>query len=495
MSRLLGSLASAKEHKKYVCDYCLNYFGSTGSQDLLDSHAEYCSKHDAVNTILPEPGKNILRFKIIQNRVECPVKIYADFESFLIPIDKTSGNTKLYQQHVPSAFCMYVVSRVPGFSVDPVIYVKQGDEDVDKVFVEKLEDLTKSIYERFKVSVPMVFDEEARRLHESQNECYACNTPFNGDKVRDHCHYTGKYRGALHSKCNLKLRRSRTIPVLFHNRGGYDRNLFVKRLADTPGNVNCISRKEDKYITFNKSVLVDTVVRKDKKVKIYSTLKFVDTMNFMQTSLEKLVGNLDRSKFEHTGKYFDDEKLDLMLRKGVYSYEYMTEVEKLFETKLPPKKDFGSWLGSGAVDSGDMRPSDIKDKDYQHVLKVFKTFRCKNLGDYTALYCKSDVLLLADVFESFIDVCLGKYELDPSHYITAPALVWDAMLKITGVNLELLMNADMHLFFEKGIGGGNHDNQQVLEGQQQVYGGLRSQRTQQIRRVIRRQQPLRVGDE
>ena len=407
MSALVGSQTSAKKNKKYVCDYCLNHFGS---QDLLDSHTEYCSKHNAVNTIFPEPGKNILKFKNIQNQVECPIKIYADFESFLTPIDKMSGKTKLYQQHVPSAFCMYVVSRVEGFSMDPITYVRQGDEHVDKVFVDKLEDLTKNIYERFKVSVPMVFDETARELHESQDECYACKTPFNGDKVRDHCHYTGKYRGALHSKCNLRLRRSRTIPVFFHNLTGYDCHLFVKRLADSPGDVNCIPRNEEKYVTFNKSVLVDTVVREDKEVKIYSTLKFVDTMNFMQTSLEKLVKNLDASQFKHTGKYFQGEKLDLMLRKGVYPYEHMTDTSKFRETKLPLKKAFKSYLGSGTVE-GEIQPSEISDQDYQQAQVVFKTFGCKNLADCTELYCKSDVLLLADVFESFIDVCLEKYKL------------------------------------------------------------------------------------
>ena len=84
-SALISSQVSGKKSKKYVCDYCLNYFGS---QVFLDEHTEYCSKHDAVTTILPEPGKNTLKFKNIQNCVECPIKIYADFESFLKPINK-----------------------------------------------------------------------------------------------------------------------------------------------------------------------------------------------------------------------------------------------------------------------------------------------------------------------------------------------------------------------------------------------------------------------
>ena len=237
MSRLLSSQVSKKERKKYVCDYCLNSFGR---EDLLTKHTEYCSKHDAVNTVLPKPGDNILKFKNTQNQVMCPIKIIADFESFLETTDITHGKTKLFQKHIPSAFCFYVVSCVKGFSMDPVTYLKQGDEDVSEVFTRKLENVTKEIYERFKVSVPMIFNDAARRLHNTQNECYACRKPFVNDKVRDHCHYTGQYRVDRHSKCNLRLKRNRTIPVFFHNLTGYDSHFFVKRLADTKGSVDCI---------------------------------------------------------------------------------------------------------------------------------------------------------------------------------------------------------------------------------------------------------------
>ena len=149
-------------------------------------------------------------------------------------------------------------------------------------------------------------------------------------------------------------------------------------------------------------------------------LKFVDTMKFMQTSLEKLVNNLveDKSKLKHMSKYFHDESLDLMLRKGVYPYEYMTDISKFMEKSLPSKEAFNSRLDVGAVSNCDeMLPSEISDEDYKHAYTVFNPLNCKNLGDYTELYCKSDVLLLADVFENFINVCLEKYKLDPSHYI------------------------------------------------------------------------------
>ena len=232
-----------------------------------------------------------------------------------------------------------------------------------RVFVEKLEEVTKKIYETFKKPKLIIFDEAAKRLHESQNKCYACGEKFKDDdinmrKVRDHCHYTGKYRGALHNKCNLRLKRTRTITVFFHNLTGYDCHLFVKRLADSQGDVSCITRNEEKYVAFNKRVLVDTIVTDDEKeVNVYSCLRFVDTMNFMRISLEKLVGNLDKPSFEHTGKYFRGEELDLMLRKGVYPYEYMTGVQRLREQSLPPKEEFAFLLGTGVPGSPTRTPS------------------------------------------------------------------------------------------------------------------------------------------
>ena len=94
----------------------------------------------------------------------------------------------------------------------------------------------------------MIYDEDARKLHECLTVCYACGDKLGRNKVRDHCDYTGKYRGSLHSECNL--RRTRTIPVLLHILSGYDSHMFVKRLADTEGEVDCILENEEKHITF-----------------------------------------------------------------------------------------------------------------------------------------------------------------------------------------------------------------------------------------------------
>ena len=134
----------------------------------------------------------------------------------------------------------------------------------------------------------------------------------------------------------------------------------------------------------------------------------------------------------------------MLLRKGVYPYEYMDSWERFDETSLPDKEAFYSELNL----------EDITDKDYEHAQKVWKVFGIKNLGEYHDLYVQSDTLLLADVFENFRNKCLEIYELDPIYFVSAPGLAWQACLKKTGVKLELITDYDMILMIEKGIRGG-----------------------------------------
>ena len=140
----------------------------------------------------------------------------------------------------------------------------------------------------------------------------------------------------------------------------------------------------------------------------------------------------------------DLNKFILLLRKGVYPYEYIDSWKRFDETSLPDKETFYSNLNM----------EDITDVDYRHGKKVFKEFKLKHLGDYHDLYVQSDTLLLVDVFENFRNTCIKVYELDPAHFLSAPGLAWQTCLKRTGVELELLTDNDMLLMVEKGIRGG-----------------------------------------
>ena len=134
----------------------------------------------------------------------------------------------------------------------------------------------------------------------------------------------------------------------------------------------------------------------------------------------------------------------MLLRKGVYPYEYMDSWERFYETSLLDTKAFYSELNL----------VDITDEDYTHAQRVCKEFKLNNLGDYHELCVQSDMLLPADIFENSRNKCIEIYEVDPVHFLSAPGLAGQACLKKTGVKLELLTDIDMLRMVEKGIRGG-----------------------------------------
>ena len=208
--------------------------------------------------------------------------------------------------------------------------------------------------------------------------------------------------------------------------------------------MDCIPSTDEKYISFSKTIKVGEY--KDYTgiiCNINFEIRFLDSFKFLQTSLANLVSNLQPVDFINT-KHAFKSKTSLLTRKGVYPYDYVTSLDKLSEKQLPPKEEFYSKLND----------ENISEDDYLHAIRVWDTFECKTLRDYHDLYLKSDVLLLADVFENFRKTCLNHYKLDPAHYYTSPGLAWDACLKETGQQLQLLHDYDMLMMFEKGIRGG-----------------------------------------
>ncbi len=207
------------------------------------------------------------------------------------------------------------------------------------------------------------------------------------------------------------------------------------------GKINCIPNNEEKYISFTKEFVIDSFTNKDGEEKeVKHELRFIDSFKYMASSLDKLVGNLQKDQFVNLESEYEGEQLSLLTRKGVYPYDYVDGLERLDEVLLPPKEEFYSKLSD----------DDISDEDYVQAQNVWKEFKCKTMRDYHNLYLTSDVLLLADVFETFRDVCLTNYNLDPAWYYTAPGLACDAALKYTDVELELLSDSDMLLMIEKG---------------------------------------------
>ena len=441
-SRLTSSQTTRHNGAIYVCERCMNHFPEEKS---LKAHEEYCNTNECVKTNMPEKGSTVF-FKELWKSERMPFIIYADTESLLKPIqscelDPEKKYTQKYQKHEPISFSYYIKCFDDNvFSQEPRIYT--GKVAMQK-FVEWLEEDVKNIANI--PNVDMIFGKkEAKRFNE-ETICWICGGELGCDKVRDHCHYTGKYRGAAYGKCNLKYRKPNFTPVVFHNLTGYEAHLFIENLGYNLGNINCIANNEEKYTSFTKTITVGTY--KNKKGKIVNknrNIRFIDSFKFMSSSLDTLVNNLPETAFNNIKRYYTGDELNLIKRKGVYPYEYMDSIERFKENKLPPKESFYSSLND----------KNISDEDYAHAKNVWDVFEMEYLEDYHNLYNKTDVLLLADMFENFRDICMRNYKLDPAHYLTAPGLSWDACLKMTGVKLELLTDVDMLLMVERGIRGG-----------------------------------------
>ncbi|CAH1104394.1 unnamed protein product [Psylliodes chrysocephalus] len=453
LSRLVRSQKTTHETKLHFCDGCLQSFNTT---EKLSSHQENDCTH--VYTKLPSTDlkinkcgeqlpENILKFVNIEKKLPVPFVIYADFESLLMPLqgaepyDGKSFTTRV-AEYVPYSFAFYVKCNYDDRLSQLVTY--EG-EDAAQIFVQKLDTVVHDLYNHHLKHVkPMLpLTKEEKKIHENATLCYLCQKSFNlsNRKVRDHYHLTGQYRGPAHNSCNINYKISNTIPVFFHNLSNYDYHLFIKELSTKGERVSVIAQTKEKYISFSKAILVEKAENKH----VYMSLRFVDSFRFLAKSLDNLSTTLDSSQCVEVKKHFPDiNQFELMRRKGVFPYSHIDTIEKLKENQLPSKDKFYNTLTS----------EHISDEDFERAQEVWDIFKCQSLSDYAMLYLKSDVLLLADVFENFRKVCLKEYHLDPCQYVTAPSLSWDAMLYKTKIQLELLTDIDMVNFFKKGIRGG-----------------------------------------
>ena len=318
LSRLLCPQAPKNNGKHYFCFRCLNPFWC---EEALNRHQEYCGEHESVKIELPKKG-TMLEFKNYHRREKVPFIVYADFESYIKPIQSCNPNpkssyTKEYQKHEPSSFCYYI-KCFDDEVFEPKIVSYTG-EDAAQKFVKMLEDI------KIISNIPqkkIIFNTQEQKQYEKGTVCWICNGKFDDDKnykVRDHCHFTCRYRGAAHNTSNLKYKKPNFTPVVFHNLSGYDSHLFIKNLGFSEGNINCIPDNEEKYISFTKNIQVGSFSNKKGETKpFHHKIRFIDSLKFMAASLDSLVDNLPKDNFNNVNRYYIDDQLDLLTRKGVY---------------------------------------------------------------------------------------------------------------------------------------------------------------------------------
>ena len=335
-------------------------------------------------------------------------------------------------EHQPCSYSYFIVSRVPGVEFQPKLYV---GTDAAEHFLSSLQnDLYTEIMPLIKRDVDIIWDQDARRRYENATDCYICKKPLNREQntiCADHCHFTGRFRGAVHQSCNLRYKVDKErykLPVLFHNLRGYDSHLIMQAVRKRHGHINVIPHNYERYLSFSVGLL-----------------KFLDSFQFLPASLDSLAQQMNVNDFKYMTRFEPDEtKRALMLRKGIYPYDYMTSMDKFDETQLPPQSAFYNRLTD----------EPLSDEDYELAQRIWTEFGCRTLRDYHDLYLKSDIFLATDIVENFRDKSHELYGLEPLHYYSLPGLSWDAALKHSEVELELITDIDMYLMIEKGIRGG-----------------------------------------
>ena len=314
----------------------------------------------------------------------------------------------------------------------------------------------------------------------TEKEKAKCSRCINNNnvKVRDHSHTSGEFVGAAHSLCNLQYRikaENWKLPVFMHNFSGYDSHMIINALKSKHGHIRIIPTNLQKYM----SIQVGRVM-------------FLDSMQFAGKSLAELAKTLSEDDFIETKKLFGipaqqrpptiphahpadedfsiredgtsnstvplteygecqwcdinrkEERIQQLFQKGIFPYDYFNSIDRMTETSLPDRDAFYNRLSD----------EELHWRDERHANRVWELQNCQALRDYHDFYLKTDVVILADVFEKFRTTCFEAYGLDAAHYYSAPGLAFDAALKISGVSLELLDNATMYDFFESSIRGG-----------------------------------------
>lgn len=267
-----------------------------------------------------------------------------------------------------------------------------------------------------------------KQKFESTDRCEHCNSPFKNsqDKCFDHDHHLGvvNLRKVLCKKCNFLFRKTNSIPVYFHNFSGYDSHLICTKLGYDEEDIYLIPSTSEKYVSISK------------KINATIGLRFLDTFKFLGASLDELVGNLPKEKIHDLREKISGYNIDKLTRKQVFCYDYLSSYDRLEEESLPTKADFFSILHN----------QEISDEDYQFAQSIWNDFHITTLKEYSSFYLKTDVILQADLFENFRSLCYSIYKLEVSWYVSIPRFSFDAMLRFSGIQLQLLQDYDMLLF-------------------------------------------------
>ena len=442
-----------KTYKNKICYenafFCLNCFNKFTTETSLHKHQEICLINKAIKEIVEE-GK--IEFSNHHFQHQQDYIGFLDFECVLTPNSQRCSDCnslrckcdKSYSQIIthqePIAFSFVVLNNKNTIIHE---YTFAGENASDVLVTHLLECHELWLQTLLKTNIPIQMTHSNTVDYEEAQKCYMCKHSFSENdsiKCRDHDHYTGQYLGAACQMCNLLRQQLKELPIFLHNGSKYDFHFIIKALNKKKhiGPIKVLPYNSEHFRTIS-----------------FKGFRFLDSLAFLQASLAQLSSDLANTSHEYkilkqthlvkTNNQLDLEKFKSVLQKSFFPYEFCTSLKQMEETtKLPSKKHFYSQLQEKSISS----------EDHKFAEKVWKMFKCKNLIDYTKIYCKIDTILLAEIFQKFRFDMINFSGLDPSHYMSLPAFSFDSMLKFTNCKLDKLHDIDMVHFLESSIRGG-----------------------------------------
>ena len=423
---------SKKAHTNFTCERCTQSFNA---EHTYKTHYEWCSRGKAQIEVMPRVRDYM--YSELGHELSPLRVVYADAECFIEPETKT---------HQPAAFGVYDMWHAE--YADRCSYRAWDGEGCVEGFLRELELMAKDQFQQDNLSRrSMIITPQQQIDFNSSTTCPKCKTQFTdrNRKVRNHDHITGQFMGPLCHRCNAQLSLKRNIlPVIFHNLKNYDSHLIIKHGIEKfkHWKLSVIAQTTEKFMTLRAKVPVGQ--NKSNRTIFYDIL-FIDSFQFMSSSLSNLANNLQSlpvtEQLKHTTPTLST---DVLRRKGVFPYSYFSSPSILDETSLPSRDNF----------KNDLTNEECSEEDYTHAHRAWREFECRTFKDYLMRYLELDVRILADVFEEFRHMSLRQDGLDPVHFVSLPGLSFMSAFKMTGETIHLLQEPFLYNLFERGIRGG-----------------------------------------
>lgn len=435
--------------KDFFCLNCLNSFSSIRTRD---EHTQICCINKPRREQVPDEDRKMVFFKNFEHTHFMDYIAFLDFECILPENSKKCPDCRSLKCKCDCSYTDNINDQLPicySFIVlgpdDRIVHEHTySGENAHINFIEHLlaqqGEWIEAVLQTREI---MIMTDQDHINFSKATKCYLCRRKFDSSlfKVRDHSHFTSKFLGAACNPCNLRRRKQNFLKIFCHNASRYDLHFIVKAISSFPTLIHDIS-----VLPYN---------GENFRSLRFNCFEFLDSLAFLQASLAQLSADLKQTDHDYNilkqtyltklNKKFCKRRFDMVLEKSFFPYEFCTSLALMKSTKkLPARESFYSLLAEES----------INDANHAFAKSVWLEFKCKNLLEYTELYCKIDTILLAEIFQAFRRKMKNFSGLDPGYYVSLPAYGYDSMLKITNSNIELPTDIDMVHFLEQGKRGG-----------------------------------------